>query len=86
MCARVRVCGCRARGVRAPVWSVCVWVSQSTWAASGRLAGMVGWGTNYTGNTEIETKQMCCKESTVSEVWYVLGFMYPYQIYRTKFS
>ena len=24
VCARVRVCGCRARGVRAPVWCVCV--------------------------------------------------------------
>ena len=39
------------------VWSVCV-VAQSTWAASGRLAGMVGWGASYTRNTEIETKQL----------------------------
>ena len=68
------VCVCVARKACVHLCGVCACVgAQSTWAASERLAGMVGWGTSYTGNTEIETKQMCCKESTVSEVWYFLG-------------
>ena len=59
LCVLECVCVGVAREACVHLCGVCVCVgAQSTWAASGRLAGMVGWGTSYTGNTEIETKQL----------------------------
>ena len=96
-----RVCDVCTLGGRQRVW-VCVCVCdvrvcvhlcvrgcmrlKPPWLPPGGWPAWWSWGAAATGNTEIETKQMCCRESTVSEVWYFLGFMYPYQIYRTKFS
>ena len=58
-CVHLCVCGCvRLRPPGLPPGGWPAWWS---------------WGAAATGNTEIETKQMCCRESTVSEVWYFLG-------------
>ena len=83
-CLGVCVCVCvRARGCVHLCGCVCAVAGTQTWAASLRLAGMVGSGSR--NNRELwNARTESCKHSCLADL-VLSGLSTQYQIYLTKF-